>query len=417
MNSREFQWGDLWYWLLSFLTLASLWAGTAEALSPSITAFLASRDIGNTRVLATILVLGTFTALLAAARFAGPLRASNAEIAWRTRETLPSHQLLQILGINVLLAMLAGVPLIILASHLGWTLGEIVAMAAVLVAATPASVLWATLRQRRGSSVPRWNLVRADVNVNGALMTLLTLDGSALRLASSQRDRGRRRRIRTRGSSPHARFLSITAGRTLGRIRTMLLVSAVAVAVTLAWRSPWLSLGIALIMAISMALAASGPWCDWIAEPRVRHGFSRLGPRAHASVLLGSALWPTLFLLTSLLAVGTWFALVQPHILQWQLAWWVVLGLGLPLYVIAARGVAALRSASGRESEDVVNTPELGPIPVGLIRRLTAGWMGAGVVVATSLISPALSSLLLLMNALFTRNSYTRLYSISRELS
>ena len=417
METRESQWSDIWYWLVSFLTLASLWASAANALSPYVTDFLLERGLGSARPLAAICLAGIVLGLLGVTRFAGPLRASNAEIAWRTRETLPSHQMMQVLGVDFLVAAFAGVPLVIFAANIGWSTVEIVAMAAFVAAAAPLSVAWGAFRQRRGSSVPRWSLMRSDANVNGAFMTLMTLDGTALRLASDQRDSGRRRRIVPRASSPLIRFFVVTAARSFGHIWKMFAAATLATAAALGWVSPPLSLGIALVLAIAMAVASAGPWCDWVTESHVRHGFARLGPRANTSILFGSALWPTIFLIASLAAVGLWFFLVQPEALHWQLLWWIVIVLGLPLYVVCARGVAALRSAGGREGEEFVNTAELGPIPVGLIRRLTSGWLGAGVIAIATVFSPAVSALLLLMSGLATRFSYIRLYSNLRESS
>ena len=415
MRAREFPWSDIWYWLICILTLVSVWGGAANALSPAIIAFLVGHATADTRLLAAPLVLGVWLVLLAVARFSGPLRASHAEIAWNTRETPSSRQLLQILGINGLIAALAGIPLLIFAANVGWPAGHIAIMAAALMAAAPGSVTAAALWQRQGSSVPRWRLMRADVNVNGALMTLTTLDGSALRLASSQHDSGRRRRVRLSGSSPRLRLFSITARRTLGRSWTSMLLTAAAVCGALAWGSPWLALGLGLAFTVAMAVAASGPWCDWVCEPRVRHGFARLGPRAQVAVLCGSALVPTAFLMCLMATLGAWFLIIHPGAVQWQLLWWPVVGAGLPLQVVAARGVAALRSATGQEGEDVLTTLEFGPIPVGVIRRLTAGWWGAAVVVTTAFISPALAAPLLAIIAATTRTRHTALAGQARD--
>lgn len=194
-----------------------------------------------------------------------------------------------------------------------------------------------------------------------------------------------------------------------------MLLTAAAVCGALAWGSPWLALGLGLAFTVAMAVAASGPWCDWVCEPRVRHGFARLGPRAQAAVLCGSALVPTAFLMCLMATLGAWFLIIHPGAVQWQLLWWPVVGAGLPLQVVAARGVAALRSATGQEGEDVLTTLEFGPIPVGVIRRLTAGWWGAAVVVTTAFISPALAAPLLAIIAAATRTRHTALAGQARD--
>ena len=93
----------------------------------------------------------------------------------------------------------------------------------------------------------------------------------------------------------------------------------------------------------------------------------------------------------------------------WSWLAWGLIALILPFYVLTARGVAALRSATGREGQDIINTPELGPIPVGIIRRLTAGWMGGAVVVILSVFSPELAAAVLAVNLAAAFHSYHQL--------
>lgn len=410
MRARDIQWGDAWYWSLSFLTLISMWGGAANALSPTVIAFLTDRGIGNISLLTAALIACTFLTMISIARFTGPLRASWAELAWNTRETPSTKQLAQILAITALVAILAGTPLVVFAVNLDARPRKITSMVLSLLASPLAAVTLAAVGQRTGVSVPRWSLLRADTNVNGALMTLLTLDGSALRLAAAQRDSGHRRRLRLHSNSPRLRLFHVIASRTLRDIRTSMTLSCLAVTGTLVWVSPWLALGLALALSTGMAVSASGPWCDWVSEPRIRHGFARSGSSVPVSVLAGSALWPTVFLLISMAAIGGWCAAVYPHLLQWRLCWWLTLGLGLPLDVLAARGVAALRSAAGRGNQEVVNTLELGPIPVGLMRRLTSGWAAAGAITAAAFASPPLGAALLVLNGIIARSSHVELF-------
>ena len=406
---RESRWSDIWYWLLSFTVLASLWVSTANAVSPSVTGFLLSRGTDSSRALAAITLIFLLSQLLSIARFAGPLRASHAEISWRTHETRPSQQLLQILGIGLLIVFLVGAPLLTFALHLGWSINEIVVLTLALVFTAPITLgFGAAIQHGSYDSVPRWRLMRADANVNGALMTVLTLDGSALRLAANLRDSGRRRRLATRSSSPAMRLFTITSRRTLGHIGKSLFAFFVFTMVSAFWGPVSFALVLIFVVAIAFAVMAAGPWCDWLSEPRVRHGFARLGGKANAAVLLGSALWPTLFLVVCVGVLATQLSSTT-FTASWSWLAWAFITVALPLYVLAARGVAALRSATGREGQDVINTPELGPIPVGIIRRLTAGWTGGAVVVITSFFSPALAVAVLAINAASTFQSYRQL--------
>lgn len=233
---RESRWSDIWYWLLSFTVLASLWVSTANAVSPSVTGFLLSRGTDSSRALAAITLIFLLSQLLSIARFAGPLRASHAEIAWRTYETRPFQQLLQILGINFLIVFLAGSLMATFAYHLGWSITEIAVLATALVVIAPTAVgLGAAIQRGSYNSVPRWRLMRADANANGALMSVLTLDGAALRLASHLRDSGRRRRLATRSSSPAIRLFTITLRRILGQIGKSFFAVAVITVVSMIW--------------------------------------------------------------------------------------------------------------------------------------------------------------------------------------
>ncbi len=406
---RQSRWSDIWYWSLSFTVLASLWVSTANAVSPSVTGFLLSRGTDSSRALAAITLIFLLSQLLSIARFAGPLRASHAEIAWRTYETRPFQQLLQILGINFLIVFLAGSLMATFAYHLGWSITEIAVLATALVVIAPTAVgLGAAIQRGSYDSVPRWRLMRADANANGALMSVLTLDGAALRLASHLRDSGRRRRLATRSSSPAIRLFTITLRRILGQIGKSFFAVAVITVVSMIWGPTSFTMILVLVSAIIVAVATAGPWCDWVSEPRIRYGFARLGGKSSPAVLLGSAFWPTLYLVASMTAIALRLPLTTVTSVWSWLAWGLI-ALTLPLYVLTARGVAALRSATGREGQDVINTPELGPIPVGIIRRLTAGWMGGAVVVITSFFSPALAVAVLAINAASTFQSYRQL--------
>ncbi|MFT3944760.1 MAG: hypothetical protein QM705_13190 [Ancrocorticia sp.] len=406
---RESRWSDVWYWLLSFTVLASLWVSTANALSPAVAAFLLERDMGHSYSLAIIIVIGLLMGLRELTRFAGPVRASHAEISWRTHETRPSQQLLQIFGISLLVAFLVGSPILTFAHYLGWSIAEMAVLALALVLTAPIALgLGAALQRGHHDSVPRWRLLRADANVNGALMSVLTLDGSALRLAADLRDSGRRRRLTARSSSPAIRLFTITSRRTLGKIGASLASFAGLTVLSVIWGPASFTMILVLIAAISFAVAAAGPWCDWLSEPRVRHGFARLGRRGSVAVLLGSALWPTLFLVASVSVLATQLP-ATVFTAPWSWLAWAFITPTLPLYVLAARGVAALRSATGREGQDVINTPELGPIPVGIIRRVTAGWMGGAVVVITSFFSPPLAAALLAINGASIAYSHRQL--------
>lgn len=409
MDTHGSRWSDAWYWLLSFTVLASLWVSTANAMSPAVTTFLLEKGMGHSYTLAIIVVIGLLMGLRELTRFTGPVRASHAEISWRTHETRPSQQLLQILGIGLLIVFLAGAPLLTLALHLGWSINEIVVLALALVFTAPITLGFGTAIQRGSyDSVPRWRLMRADANVNGALMTVLTLDGSALRLAANLRDSGRRRRLVARSSSPAMRLLTITSRRTLGHIGKSLFAFFVFTVVSAIWGPASFALVLMFVVAIAFAVMAAGPWCDWLSEPRVRHSFARLGGKANAAVLLGSALWPTLFLVA---CVGVLAAQLPSATFTTSWSWlaWAFIAVALPLYVLAARGGAALRSATGREGQDIINTPELGPIPVGIIKRVTAGWMGGAVIVTSSFFSPLLAAALLALNGVATAYSYRQL--------
>ena len=403
------RWSDIWYWLLSFTVLASLWVSTANAVSPSVTGFLLSSGTDSSRALAAIATVFLFSQLVSIARFAGPLRACHAEIAWHTYETHPFHQLLQILGVNFLIVFLAGSLMITFAYHLGWGIIEIAVLAATLVVIVPTALgLGVAIQRGSYDSVPRWRLMRANANANGALMTVLTLDGSALRLAANLRDSGRRRRLRSRSSSPAMRLFTIMSRRMLGHIGKNLFAFFTIAVVSAVWGPASFTLVLTLVVAIAFAVMAAGPWCDWLSEPRVRHGFARLGQKASVAVLLGSALWPTIFLVASMSILATQLS-TAVLITSWSWLAWVLITVTLPLYILAARGVAALRSVTGREGQDVVNTPELGPIPVGVIRRVTAGWMGGAVVVITCFFSPVLAAAVLALNGASTTYSHRQL--------
>lgn len=77
---------------------------------------------------------------------------------------------MQILGINFLIVFLAG-SLVknTFAYHLGWSITEIAVLATALVVIAPAVGLGAAIQRGSYNSVPRWRLMRADANANGAL--------------------------------------------------------------------------------------------------------------------------------------------------------------------------------------------------------------------------------------------------------
>ena len=402
-------WSDIWYWLLSFAVLSSLWVSAANTLSPAVTAFVLERGMGASYIPAGVIAMMLLVGLLNLARFTGPIHASYAEISWRTHETRPSQQLLQILGISLLIVFLAGSPLVTFALDLSWNTTELAVLAAALVLIAPIALVSGIAMQRSSSgSVPRWRLLRADANVTGALMTVLTLDGSALRLAADLRDSGRRRRLATRSSSPAMRLFTITSRRTLGRMRKHLLILAALTVVSTIWGPAMFTMALALVSAIFLAVDAAGSWCDWVSEPRIRYGFARLGGKASAAVLLGSAFWPTLYLVAGIAVASIQSPLVILNSTWSWLAWPLIAAI-LPLDVLTSRGVAALRAADGREGQDVINTLELGPIPVGTIRRLTAGWLGGAVVVTISFFSPELAAAILAVKIAATFHRYRQL--------
>ncbi|MGO1594218.1 MAG: hypothetical protein ACTHW1_08050, partial [Ancrocorticia sp.] len=195
---------EAWYWIVSAAVAAALWAGVASSIAPALAAPFRQAIIPAASLV--WIAAGALGAVeFAVARFAGPFRASPAELAWRTHDVPPALQLLQVAGVNTIIAVFGGIFLVTIAVHIGYSVATICVLSAVLIASVPLT-LGAGLSVQGDNhristnmyAVARWSLMEADANAKGAALSLMQLDASALRHRAGVRATGNRRRLRRR---------------------------------------------------------------------------------------------------------------------------------------------------------------------------------------------------------------------------
>ena len=410
-SETEWNLADLWYWLISFAVCGALWASATGAIAPE----LAKPFMSGLLPSGALVWIGAGALIVAeffVARSAGPYRASPAELAWNTRETPPAIQLLQVIGATVLLALFGGILLLNIALAIGYSSAAAAYLAALLVVSVPATCALAAVRQRDlpGRDVPRWELKRADANVRGATFSLLSLNGEALRATTSLRDSGVRCPIIRTTQNRWLRLWWTFALRCLARLWKR--EAAIVLVVSLLLYLQLVEMGwvCAIFGCAWCSVSAARPWKEWVGEAHIRHSFARLRG-ADTAVLLGASAPPIFLAACCLLAMSIrLYALpLAGVVVPTQPAAWIPIMLLLPVLTIAARGRAA--AAPEGSEHTVINTPELGPIPVGQIGRIASGWMGACVLAAASWANPAARVMVLVFWGSFLAASYGRFAS------
>lgn len=411
---------DVWTWVVSAALITTWWVFIAMDLA---TALVREVHGAPASVLALILAVGAGAAASSVmlTRYLGPLRATPAEIVTGRETASPARQILGVGAVTVPVSAFA----LILALSLGHvrpgdSVGSIpmrslswVVFAACLALAILAPAVGAFLQRGWGERAPRWRLIAASSRARALTTSLVSLDPSAMRaesdLAALTRPGpfGRWRRSRGGGRPtpakppffPRASRLRLPALMIAGLVRArwlqMLLVVAVPVAV-LALGSMRLAMIASVASSVVLAAAGTRALASITSNIQAQRWFER--PRrtfpvlASAVAIVACLLVPALGSVAAVAALsgvltgspfslaGSPFSLAGSPLVRSGVQ--VMSGAGPWLLAAACAvvcgvvGRAAGQLSAGRKTGTVINSQELGPIPMDIVTRLLSGLQG-----------------------------------------
>lgn len=453
----------IWLLLICLVIGTWLWWGVIESVSPGL-ADLLGPDTVKQVLFAFTCGSGLFAAQLWAAAFSGPVRASVGELSWTTTKPRAVAHGLQLSIFAMVLALLLGTITLSVLLACGWALpsvvlvltafglcallatplamvlqrfaldrysralpstivlGALVGLMALAAGVNSATSLALSVGCAAGSwlivlflaarstvtapqyceQIPRGSLVRANANVDGFLMTVTSLEGSASRTVTDAAAKARRGRIRLPKMPAAMRLLTTSVVRMGARWWKTIAGAALLSIAAGALAGTSVGQGLSLGAGIVVALLVSRTWTEWVSSPGLSRMFFHASRRAGAMIFLAGAFWPWLTAMVPLLAVGTPLQDVPQ---------WALLSLLLVVVVPLDRARASLSSDVHGQLGAMIHLPDIGLVPMGIIDKASSGWLlpGIAAIVAAG-VGPSTPTVIAALFLALTALRFARIY-------
>lgn len=375
----------VWIAVVSAAVLLGVWGAAAFAVAGGLVV-----ELGGAPTAVGALVIAAGALSLAAQAVVtyhlGPRRASPARLLITGGPEHPRRQIVVAVGAAAAVAALVGCVMVGFAAHLGAVTPVVLGALAVGCAGAVALPLLAAFVQRGGQElVPRWRLIAADARTSALTMSVASLNADAMHATGELGRTARPRRPLTPPGGPGVRLMILTCVRaSQARLLLMLAVAATGPLVVLLG-----SVRLALVAMVCAAVVAAASWARPVMDAAGSAHLRRLlgGARGTAAlpVAVAAVCAGLLPLLVGLVATvglaawlfpgggGPWEPMVSEQCPLQLAAWVAVLGAA---HVCGVLGRAAGVLAAQRTGVRVMTTNEFGPVPLDVLQRLSAGWVG-----------------------------------------
>lgn len=269
-------------------------------------------------------------------------------------------------------ALVAGAVTLLVAFRFSGTVGASLITAAGVAAIVLAGAVVRS-RARAGSFelIPRWELLRADGVVTAAGSAAVSMDVGAVRTHGELTRPAARRRALAPGTMrrlhPSARlFVTVLARAVRRTAATSGIAVLVAISAT-AFTPAAGTLAIGAVAALLTALRLTSILGDLVVAVPLRSVFAAAAP---------GAAWLT-FAALAVTALVPFAGAVVVHLAQGGQPWPVLVFAAVAAAAVTHGLVGPTRALSDQVNGvlTTINSPELGPVPIYLIQRVTAGWV------------------------------------------